>query len=214
MEMIIEINPHKEVIRKPSKAKVAPKVIPLTKEEEVELENLFIAGDANQDGVLTLNEFREIVSSADASVSETNALRMFRETVTLMPDGGDSISPAAFATVAHAHGLKAPATVVFGLLKKTWLQIQDDVNEEKMREKHKKKEAEEMRASLREMFKEKNDVSRAVQTFRSFVLKFCGSPDHDQPEINVLEPPLVEQQEDQELPPLEEPLGQEEEEGG
>jgi len=83
-----------------------------------------------------------------------------------------------------------------------------------MREKHKKKEAEEMRASLREMFKEKNNVSRAVQTFRSFVLKFCGSPDHDQPEINVLEPPLVEQQEDQELPPLEEPLGQEEEEGG
>jgi myosin protein heavy chain len=89
----------------------------------VELENLFIAGDANQDGVLTLNEFREIVSSADASVSETNALRMFRETVTLMPDGGDSISPTAFAIVAHAHGLKAPATVVFGLLKKTWLQV-------------------------------------------------------------------------------------------
>ncbi len=84
-----------------------------------------------------------------------------------------------------------------------------------MREKHKKKEAEEMRASLREMFKEKNDVSRAVQTFRSFVLKFCGSPDHDhdQAEINVLEPPLVEQQEDQELPPLEEPLSQEEEAG-
>ncbi|CAK9234015.1 unnamed protein product [Sphagnum troendelagicum] len=215
MEMIIEINPHKEVIRRQSKAKVAPKVIPLTKEEEVELENLFIAGDANQDGVLTLNEFREIVSSADASVSETNALRMFRETVTLMPDGGDSISPTAFAIVAHAHGLKAPATVVFGLLKKTWLQIQDDVNEEKMREKHKKKEAEEMRASLREMIKEKNDVSRAVQTFRSFVLKFCGSPDHDhdQAEINVLEPPLVEQQEDQELTPLEEPLNQEEEAG-
>ncbi len=91
--------------------------------QAVELENLFIAGDANQDGVLTLNEFREIVSSADASVSETNALRMFRETVTLMPDGGDSISPTAFAIVAHAHGLKAPATVVFGLLKKTWLQV-------------------------------------------------------------------------------------------
>ncbi len=93
----------------------------------MELENLFIAGDANQDGVLTLNEFREIVSSADASVSETNALRMFRETVTLMPDGGDSISPAAFATVAHAHGLKAPATVVFGLLKKTWLQVCNNI---------------------------------------------------------------------------------------
>jgi hypothetical protein len=29
----------------------------------------------------------------------------------------------------------------------------------------------------------------------------------------VLEPPLVEQQEDQELPPLEEPLSQEEEAG-
>ena len=48
---------------------------------------------------------------------------MFRETLLLMPDGGDNISPEAFATVAHAHGIKAPSNVVFDLLKKTWLQV-------------------------------------------------------------------------------------------
>lgn len=84
---------------------------------------MFIAGDANQDGVLTFTEFREIISSADASVSNQNALRMFRETILLMPDGGDSISPQAFAAVAHAHGIKAPDEIVFKLLKKTWEQV-------------------------------------------------------------------------------------------
>ena len=91
--------------------------------QETELEDLFIAGDANQDGVLTFTEFREIISSADASVSNQNALRMFRETILLMPDGGDSISPQAFAAVAHAHGIKAPDEIVFNLLKKTWDQV-------------------------------------------------------------------------------------------
>lgn len=91
--------------------------------QETELEDLFIAGDANQDGVLTFTEFREIISSADASVSNQNALRMFRETILLMPDGGDSISPQAFAAVAHAHGINAPDQIVFNLLKKTWDQV-------------------------------------------------------------------------------------------
>jgi len=48
---------------------------------------------------------------------------MFRETILLMPDGGDSISPQAFAAVAHAHGIKAPDEIVFNLLKKTWEQV-------------------------------------------------------------------------------------------
>ncbi len=82
-----------------------------------------MAGDANQDGVLTFSEFREILRTADSTVSHQIALRMFRETLCFMPDGGDSISPFAFATVAHAHGIKAPPAVVFNLLKKTWLQV-------------------------------------------------------------------------------------------
>jgi hypothetical protein len=91
--------------------------------QETALENLFVAGDANQDGVLTFTEFREIIGSAEPSISQQNALRMFRETLVLMPDGGDSISPKAFATVAHAHGIKAPSEVIFHLLKKTWDQV-------------------------------------------------------------------------------------------
>jgi len=91
--------------------------------QEKALENLFVAGDANQDGVLTFTEFREIISSAEPSITQQNALRMFRETLVLMPDGGDSISPQAFATVAHAHGIKAPTEIIFNLLKKTWDQV-------------------------------------------------------------------------------------------
>lgn len=72
---------------------------------------------------MTFNEFSAIISTADSSVSNQNELRMFRETLLLMPDGGDNISPEAFATVAHAHGIKAPSNVVFDLLKKTWLQV-------------------------------------------------------------------------------------------
>lgn len=85
--------------------------------------NLFTAGDANQDGVLTFTEFREIISTAEPSISTQSALRMFRETLLLMPDGGDSISPQAFATIAHDHGISAPSSVVFDLLKKTWSQV-------------------------------------------------------------------------------------------
>lgn len=92
--------------------------------QSMDLENLFKAGDANQDGVLTFNEFREIIHCADASVSETNALRMFRETLLLMPDGGDNISPSAFASVANSHDIRATPAVVYDLLKKTWLQVQ------------------------------------------------------------------------------------------
>lgn len=91
--------------------------------QEKALENLFVAGDANQDGVLTFTEFREIISSAEPSITQQNALRMFRETLVLMPDGGDSISPQAFAAVAHAHGIKAPTDIIFNLLKKTWDQV-------------------------------------------------------------------------------------------
>jgi hypothetical protein len=94
----------------------------------LELEALFVAGDANQDGVLTFSEFREILRTADSTVSHQIALRMFRETLCFMPDGGDNISPFAFATVAHAHGIKAPPSVVFNLLKKTWLQVSSIVH--------------------------------------------------------------------------------------
>lgn len=92
-------------------------------QQSAALETLFKAGDANQDGVLTFNEFREIIETADSSVSEKKALRMFRETLLLMPDGGDNISPAAFATVAHSNDIQATPAMIYDLLKKTWSQV-------------------------------------------------------------------------------------------
>ncbi|KAG0598997.1 hypothetical protein M758_12G118600 [Ceratodon purpureus] len=172
MENVIDFNPSKE--EGAVRVKTAKKIEPLTEEEETALENLFVAGDANQDGVLTFTEFREIISSAEPSISQQNALRMFRETLVLMPDGGDSISPKAFATVAHAHGIKAPTQVIFQLLKKTWDQIQDDVNADKMTEEEKKEEAVNLRVKLEELIASTSNVSEAVLTFRDFVLKFCG----------------------------------------
>ncbi|KAH8950403.1 hypothetical protein BDL97_10G083600 [Sphagnum fallax] len=179
MEGVIECNPHKEV-RTAGKLKPAAKAIPLSKEEGLELEALFVAGDANQDGVLTFSEFREILRTADSTVSHQIALRMFRETLCFMPDGGDSISPFAFATVAHAHGIKAPPAVVFNLLKKTWLQIQDDINPEKMKDDEQKHNAEELKDAIEETLKSQTDPALGVQNFRKFVLTFCGGKGESQ----------------------------------
>nr|XP_024365907.1 uncharacterized protein LOC112277602 isoform X1 [Physcomitrium patens]XP_024365908.1 uncharacterized protein LOC112277602 isoform X1 [Physcomitrium patens] len=178
MEAIIEVAPHKADFKMPPKKKAATKAAPaITKEESTSLETLFKAGDANQDGVLTFNEFREIIESADSSVSEKQALRMFRETLQVMSGEGDSISPAAFATVAYSNGIRATPAVIFELLKKTWLQkIQDDVNEEKFADDVKEKDYEDMRTELEAMLKEKDpgEVFKTVQIFSDFVIRFCG----------------------------------------
>lgn len=58
------------------------------------------------------------------------------------------------------------------------------MNEEQLgADKAKKKECDEMRAVLRDMLKERkvSDVNRAVQTFQSFVLKFCGKTEKTPP---------------------------------
>ncbi|XP_024363033.2 uncharacterized protein [Physcomitrium patens] len=179
MENVIDFNPTK-VDTKTVRVKLPEKVAPQSEEEGTALENLFVAGDANQDGVLTFTEFREIISCAEPSISQQNALRMFRETLVLMPEGGDSISPKAFATVAHAHGIKAPSDTIFNLLKKTWDQIQDDVNPVKMAEEEKSREATNLREKLEELIASGTQVSEAVQTFRDFVLNFCGGKQGDE----------------------------------
>ena len=43
-----------------------------------------------------------------------------------------------------------------------------------MKEEDKKKEAEELQSLLLQMMETKTDVTLAVQTFRKFVLNFCG----------------------------------------
>ncbi|MCO5551622.1 hypothetical protein L7F22_005127 [Adiantum nelumboides] len=176
VETILESRPRTQVQEKrESVRKSVHQRPPLTEEKLQELVNLFIAGDANQDGVLTFTEFREIISTAEPSISTQSALRMFRETLLLMPDGGDSISPQAFAKIAHEHGISAPPAVVFDLLKKTWSQVQSDVIEEKMQEDSQRREFENLKNTLLSLLAEQKKVTEAVQVFRDLVLKFCGS---------------------------------------
>lgn len=181
VETILESHPRQQPQEaKETAQKSLQAQLPLTKEKLQELENLFIAGDANQDGVLTFTEFREIITTADPGISIQNALRMFRETLLLMPDGGDSISPQAFATVAHSHGISAPPTVVFDLLKKTWKQVQTDINEDKMQEPAQKEEFESLKESLLFMLSERKNVTEAVHIFRDLVLKYCGGDEEQE----------------------------------
>ncbi|KAH7288034.1 hypothetical protein KP509_31G008600 [Ceratopteris richardii] len=169
----------------------------LTEEKLQELVNLFIAGDANQDGVLTFTEFREIISTAEPSISTQSALRMFRQTLLLMPDGGDSISPQAFAKIAHEHGISAPPAVVFALLRKTWNQVQSDINEEKMQEDFQRQEFENLKNTLLSLLADQQEVTRAVQVFRDLVLKFCGDDEGEGAEQdNNLEDDAEEETED------------------
>lgn len=59
---------------------------------------------------------------------------------------------------------------------KLYSQIQDDVNEDKLTDKVNRKDFEDMEDALEDMLKERQsaDVFKAVQTFSTFVLRFCG----------------------------------------
>ncbi|EFJ13922.1 hypothetical protein SELMODRAFT_424073 [Selaginella moellendorffii] len=179
VEAILAVYPHKMDTIQDERRKSIQVSKPVPKDKATELENLFIAGDANQDGVLTFSEFREIVTTADSSISQQSAIRMFRETLLMMPDGGDSISPQAFAQIAYNHGIEAPASTVFDLLKKTWSQVQDDIDPEKVNAS--KDEYDFSKEVLQDLMQQKVDVNSAVQTFRQFVLRFCGQDEEEQP---------------------------------
>ncbi|KAL2622923.1 hypothetical protein R1flu_003128 [Riccia fluitans] len=179
------------------KTKEKPKA-PLTADKRQALENLFIAGDANQDGVLTFVEFQQILSSADESISQQLALRIFRETLLLEPEGGDKITPLAFATIAHEHNIAAPPSVIYSLLKKTWLQIQGDINDNKVKDEAAKKESDELRMKLARYIDEAKEstVDQAVQTFREYVLKFCGAEEAEDPPEDEMDEDEEEEQEE------------------
>lgn len=59
-------------------------------------------------------------------------------------------------------------------------QIQDDVNPVKMAEEEKSREATNLREKLEELIASGTQVSEAVQTFRDFVLNFCGGKQGDE----------------------------------
>lgn len=87
-----------------------------------ELETLFMAGDVSQEGLLTFNDYLDIVSVANPSIKSQIATRMYRETLVLM-GGGDRISPSAFATIAHTRGISVTQDIIHIVLKRTWAKV-------------------------------------------------------------------------------------------
>ena len=75
------------------------------------LRSVFIAGDLNADGVLTLDEFTEILHTVSPGVSDNRIHRMFKAALEETQDdeydhniGVNSITPDAFVKVAHKYG--------------------------------------------------------------------------------------------------------------
>ena len=81
------------------------------------LEDMFVDGDENDDGFLTLDEFRDLIEKVDPRRSGVEVTHMYREalslTVTRSMSGGKvssvstsgGITPGAFATIGIRHGL-------------------------------------------------------------------------------------------------------------
>jgi len=68
------------------------------------LEALFLAADSNGDGVLTYDEFSELVRRADSRAPNSQISAMFVEAIRLS-GAGDAIVPSAFASVALSYQL-------------------------------------------------------------------------------------------------------------
>ena len=66
-----------------------------------ELQRLFEEGDDNNDGILSLDEFQNIVHRVNPKIKLAEILKLFRQAMQL--SGGSSISPADFATVMTKH---------------------------------------------------------------------------------------------------------------
>ena len=80
------------------------------------LRSLFIEGDLNSDGVLTLDEFTEILHKVSPSCSENRIHRMFKAALRITAErddhedanlGVNSITPEAFVEVSHSFGFLA-----------------------------------------------------------------------------------------------------------
>ena len=68
------------------------------------LEAIFSAADVDRDGVLTFDEFSDVVRRVDPQVSSVLIAQMFAEAIQLS-NSGDSIQPDVFAQVVIKNGL-------------------------------------------------------------------------------------------------------------
>ncbi|OQR84937.1 hypothetical protein ACHHYP_12521 [Achlya hypogyna] len=78
-----------------------------TKSIELELAELFRAGDVNNDQVLSFTEFAAIIKPRAPHFNERRLLRMFREALLLGQDQSYAVSIDAFVQVCADHGLVA-----------------------------------------------------------------------------------------------------------
>lgn len=80
-----------------------------------ELMAVFVQGDVNGDGVLSFNEFRNIVQQVNGKTTDRQVLRMFREAL-LQGEDKDTIGPQAFVNVCKAHDLTNMVSLPLHLL--------------------------------------------------------------------------------------------------
>lgn len=70
---------------------------------------LFAAGDVNQDGLLSYEEFVSIVQVVMPSAPEERVWRAFRDCIDMLPEAELGISSPIFLNVIEAHGLLGSA---------------------------------------------------------------------------------------------------------
>ncbi|KAK3248245.1 hypothetical protein CYMTET_42280 [Cymbomonas tetramitiformis] len=68
------------------------------------LKALFRAGDADEDGLLTYDEFLSVVRHADSLRAEREIVRMYRECLLISGDG-ETVDVESFVSVGRTHGL-------------------------------------------------------------------------------------------------------------
>jgi Ca2+-binding EF-hand superfamily protein len=85
---------------------------------EKSLEQIFVEGDENGDGVLNFKEFTTIVSKVAPHFHERRVLKMYREAL-MQGDDNETITQYAFVTVCKKHGLVQLVDMV--TMKKTFL---------------------------------------------------------------------------------------------
>eukprot|EP00753_Platysulcus_tardus_P020701 PLAT8346.1.p1 GENE.PLAT8346.1~~PLAT8346.1.p1 ORF type:complete len:966 (+),score=525.09 PLAT8346.1:64-2898(+) len=95
-------------------------------------EALYKAGDINEDGELSFDEFSVIVRCADPDLSDRQVLFMFR--VALLEAGEEKVRPASFATLSRQAGLRfsnltlpMKESTLMGHIQRRWTDVETTI---------------------------------------------------------------------------------------